>query len=263
MTAKFHPSTLSPAETTGLTAIILAAFFFTTVPAFSILFLFCFLFLCFIAPFLPRFSFFLPIIYRGGNGVTAVALTFDDGPSPSSTPDILRLLARHNLKATFFVIGRQAALYPELISDIIDQGHTIANHSYKHDSLLMLRSYDELQKDILTTQEILKNLGVKALLFRPPAGVTNPRLKGVLNKAGLTTVNFSCRIFDRGNKKIKGLAAKVMNRLRPGDIIMLHDTCPRQESLKQYWLTELEQLFRNMQKEYTVLPLEEVIQRPV
>ncbi len=251
------------AERIGLASITLAALVFTVAPGLSILSLSCFLLLCFIAPFLPRFSFFLPIIHCGRNGVTAVALTFDDGPSPSSTPDILRILARHKIKAAFFVIGRQAAAYPELIHDIIAQGHSIANHSYKHDSLLMLRSYDKLQKDILTTQEILENLGVKALLFRPPAGITNPRLKGVLSKAGLITVNFSCRIFDRGNKNIRGLATRVMNRLRPGDIIMLHDTCPRQESLKQYWLTELDQLFRNMRKKHTILPLEEVIQQPV
>lgn len=263
MTATHHIPKWSPAEITGLAAIIFAALIFTTAPGLAILSLSSFLFLCFIAPFLPRFGFFLPVIHHGGKGVTAVALTFDDGPSPASTPDILRLLNRYKLKATFFVIGRQAAAYPELIGDIIAGGHSIANHSYRHDSLLMLRSYAELQRDIEKTQEILARFGIKPLLFRPPAGVTNPRLKGVTAALNLTTVNFSCRAFDGGNKRINNLTARVMNRLRPGDIIMLHDTCPRPESLKQYWLTELDQLFKNMRQKYTVLPLENIIYQPV
>jgi len=254
---------LSLAEKMGFATIIIAALIYYYVPVVSLLLLISYLLVCFVAPFLPRFSFYLPIIYRGKDGVNGVAITFDDGPSPLSTPSLLQLLERYQLKATFFVIGQNAAAYPELVRDILAKGHSVANHSYRHDNLLMFKKTDELKKDIQTTQSILKGLGVKSYIFRPPAGVTNPKLKPVLAATGLTNVNFSCRIFDGGNRRIGGLAKKVMRRIKPGDILMLHDTCPRTEELKHYWLGELEQLFKNLQKEYTVLPLEDVIKQPV
>jgi len=253
----------SLAEKIGLTTIIFSALVYTVDPRFTVLLLGLFLALCAVAPFLHRFSFFLPVISHGQSGVTAIAITFDDGPSPTSTPDLLKLLAKHKITATFFVIGAKAAAHPRLIRDIIDQGHSVANHSYRHDSLLMFKSYRDLKNDIQTTQAILEGLGVQPHIFRPPAGIANPRLKAVLAEIGLTMVNFSCRIFDRGNKSIDGLAERVMNRIRPGDILMLHDTCPEPDELKKYWLSEIDRLFRDLRKEKTILPLAEVIKLPV
>ncbi len=253
----------SPAEKTGLLAIILAAFFLTVAPPLAILPLAAFVLLCLSAPFFPASSFFLPVISRGARGVTAVALTFDDGPSPDSTPALLRLLDEYQLKATFFVIGEKAAAHPELIREILEKGHTLGNHSYRHDSLLMLRGHEQLKKDIQATQDVLEKSGVTPLVFRPPVGITNPRLKGVLRELGLTAVNFSCRIFDRGNSGVSALAARVLARLRPGDIIVLHDLRPDKDDLFQYRLEELARLFGALRKEYTVLPLQEVIKLPV
>ena len=252
-------SSFSPAEKTGCLAIIVAAFLFAFNPLIAILPLAAFVLLCGIAPFFPRSSFFLPVISHGANGTTAVALTFDDGPSPDSTPDLLRLLAKHQLQATFFVIGEKAAAHPELIKKIMAEGHTIGNHSFRHDNLLMLRSYRQLKDDIKATQDVLAELGVKPLIFRPPVGITNPKLKGVLEELGLTAVNFSCRIFDMGNRRIKGLAARVMARLQPGDIILLHDLYPGQDGLYQYWLDEIDQLFARLKGEYKVISLLEII----
>nr|MBF0221430.1 polysaccharide deacetylase family protein [Desulfobulbaceae bacterium] len=253
----------SLAEKIGLATIIFSALVFAAAPQLAILSLAFFLILCAVSPFLHRFSFFLPVISHGQSGVSGVAITFDDGPSPASTPDLLKLLAKYNLKATFFVIGEKAAAYPQLIRDILTQGHSVANHSYRHDSLLMFKSYRDLKNDIQTTQSILEGIGVRPHLFRSPAGITNPRLKAVLAEIGLTMVNFSCRIFDYGNKRIDGLAAKVLARIRPGDILMLHDTCPDQNERKNYWLTEIDRLFADLQKKNTILPLEDVIKMPV
>ena len=162
------------AEKTGGTALLAAVpLGCSTVPQAAAIPLALFLLACLIAPFLPRWSFFLPLISRGGRNARGVALTFDDGPFPASTPMLLDLLARHRLPATFFVIGRQAAAHPELIAAILAHGHTIGNHSSRHDNLLMLRSSKALADDIRATQEILAGMGIRPLLFRPPIGITS------------------------------------------------------------------------------------------
>ncbi len=222
-----------------------------------------FLLLCLIMPFLPCAGFFLPIICRGKAGIQDIALTFDDGPSPESTPILLDLLAGHGLQGTFFVIGEKACAHPELIKNILLQGHTIGNHSLRHDPLLMLRRAGTLQADIHNTQKILQEFGIQPLIFRPPAGITNPHLKKVLTREGLTAVNYSCRAFDRGNRNINNLAEKILTRLQPGDIIMLHDLPPHQRNLIDDWQLELDHLFGELKRNYTLSKLEDILQRPV
>ena len=133
-----------------------------------------FLLLCLVAPFLFRFGFYLPIISRGRTGQRVVALTFDDGPDPATTPHLLRLLAAHDVPATFFVVGQRAAAYPELIRAILDGGHTIGNHSFRHDSLVAFRGPEKIAAEILTAQRVLEGLGVTPMVFRPPVGITYP-----------------------------------------------------------------------------------------
>jgi peptidoglycan-N-acetylglucosamine deacetylase len=250
-------------EKLGVLAFLSAFMLLCVAPFLAVIPLALFLILCFSAPFFPGIGFFLPVISRGRAGLEEIALTFDDGPSPLSTPILLDLLARYNLHATFFVVGEKAAQYPELIRSILDGGHTIGNHSWVHDYFLMLRSPKNLQKDIHQTQEILKKFGVKPLVFRPPAGITGSRLSSVLAGEDLTTVNYSCRAFDRGNRNIHSLAQKILNRLQPGDIIMLHDLPPHQSNLSDDWHKELDHLFNTLQKSYTIVPLGQLIERPV
>jgi peptidoglycan/xylan/chitin deacetylase (PgdA/CDA1 family) len=250
-------------EKIGVLALLLALLLFWVAPSLATVPLIVFLILCFGAPFFPRFGFFLPVISRGQSGAREIALTFDDGPSPLSTPILLNLLARHNLHATFFVVGEKAAQYPELIQSILDQGHTLGNHSWNHDYFLMLRRLKRLEKDIHNSQEILKQFGVRPLVFRPPVGITGSRLGKVLAGEGLITVNYSCRAFDRGNRNVHNLADKILNCLQPGDVIMLHDLPPYQKNLSDYWETELDHLFGTLQKRYTTVPLEQLIERPV
>jgi peptidoglycan/xylan/chitin deacetylase (PgdA/CDA1 family) len=258
-----YKTSFSLGEKVGAVALLLALGLFFVIPALAILPLFVFLVLCVGAPFLPRFSFFLPVISRGKNGSHEVAVTFDDGPSPESTPVLLDLLERHKLHATFFVVGEKAAQHPELIQSILDKGHTLGNHSRNHDSFLMLRSYKRLRHDIYSTQEILRNIGIKPLVFRPPVGITGSRLKKVLAELGLVTVNFSCRAFDRGNRNVDNLAGKILSNLKPGDVIMLHDLPPSQREMMDYWQRELEVLFEALQTRYTPVTLEQLIERPV
>jgi peptidoglycan/xylan/chitin deacetylase (PgdA/CDA1 family) len=263
-TKKERKGRLSPAEKIGSVALLLAALLLFFAPWLSILPLCLCLLLCLTAPFLPQFGFFLPIISRSVTGSKGVALTFDDGPSPSSTPIVLELLARYQLKATFFVIGEKASRHPDLIADILRQGHSIGNHSWQHDAVLMLRSRRRLQQDIHQTQEVLKQSGIQALVFRPPVGISNPRLKQVLDDENLLTVTFSCRVFDQGNRKIKNLARRILYKIKGGDILLLHDIAPEKEAMASYWKNELNTLFSSLHKGgYDVQPLERLIGRPV
>ncbi len=223
-----------------------------------------FLGLCITAPFFTSFSFYLPIISRGKSGKQAVALTFDDGPDPLSTPELLRLLARHKIRATFFVTGQKAAAHPELIREMILQGHTVGNHSYSHDIFIMFKGRQALWQEIQATQDVLSSFGIRPLVFRPPVGITNPLLNRVLHKAGMYNVNFSCRAVDAGNRRVKQLSEKILKCVRPDDIVVLHDVPPKEVSLLSYWLNEVELVLAGIQaKGLAILPLGEIIGRPV
>jgi len=233
-------------------------------PDYAVIPLIFFLCCCFIAPFLPQWGFFLPIISKSQTGSKCMALTFDDGPTPETTPGILELLARYNIKATFFVIGKKAEKYPELIRDILTAGHTIGNHSWKHDSLLMLRSQQTLHADIHKSQQLFATFGVRPLLFRPPVGITNPLLRTVLQKEKLQAVTFSCRAFDGGNRKITNLAERILKKLKKGDILLLHDLAPQKELDVSVFLKELTILFSSLtETSPKVIPLEELIAKPI
>ncbi len=269
MQDKLRKRYFSPAEKFGIISLLTALLLFfidpidPIAPFGPIIPLSIFLLLCFAAPFFPRCNFLLPVISRGKKGSNSIALTFDDGPTPASTPILLKLLARYQLPATFFVIGEKAARYPELIADILAEGHTIGNHSWKHDYFLSLRSQKTLEKDIRATQDILKKSGAQPLVFRPPVGITSSSIGFAVERQGLITVNYSCRALDRGNRNIENLSGKILKNLRPGDIIMLHDLPPHQDSLWDYWQKELDDLFASLAENYDTVPLEKLIQRPV
>ena len=252
--------TFSQADKLGAIAFLLAILLFQVASWLAQIPLVIFLLLCLVAPFFPQWGFFLPIISKSITNSKGVALTFDDGPSPFATPILLNLLERYNFKATFFVIGEKAEKYPDLIADILAGGHTVGNHSWQHDNLLMLRSKKTLEQDIRKTQEVLNRLGVQTFVFRPPIGITNPRLKSVLQNEDLLTVTFSCRPFDRGNQKIETLAKRVRHRLKPGNIILLHDIAPKTENKRPVWQKEIKTLFADLQRSaHEVEPLETLI----
>lgn len=223
-----------------------------------------FLLLCLAAPFLFRFSFYLPIISRGSTGQRFVALTFDDGPDPATTPHLLRLLETHHVPATFFVIGQRAAAYPELIQAILDAGHSIGNHSFSHDSLVAFKGREKIAAEILMAQRVIEGLGVTPMVFRPPGGITYPGLAEALETLGLVAVTFSCRAWDRCNRFIEHLAERIIGRARPGDIIMLHDHLPESPANLSQWLAEVEAILSGIRgKALEFRPLAELIGRPV
>ncbi|KJS29953.1 MAG: hypothetical protein VR64_18355 [Desulfatitalea sp. BRH_c12] len=263
-TAHRFKTRFSPAEWTGLAAILLATLLGLFSAWLATLPLFIFLLLCAIAPLLPNFGFFLPIISKGRSDSPTVALTFDDGPDPVTTPLLLALLAKYQAPATFFVTGQRARQYPQLIRDILACGHTIGNHSYHHDNFLMLRSHRRLVLEIETAQQIFRQIGVFPLAFRPPVGITNSRLPRALAQTGMYLVNFSNRARDCGNRRVDHLSRKILRQLRNGDIILLHDIKPPDDALLGRWHTEVDLILAGIrQRGLTVLPLAALIGRPV
>ncbi|MFH2075916.1 MAG: polysaccharide deacetylase family protein, partial [Pseudomonadota bacterium] len=226
MNRTFTGKILSPAHVVGFAALAVAGGLFFIREEMAALPLGVFLFFCLAAPFLPRAGFFLPVISRGVRTDRAVALTFDDGPDSGVTPRLLDLLDRYHLPATFFVAGVKVERHPELIREILLRGHTVGNHSYHHDPLLMLRSRARLSVEITRAQELLARFGIRPRAFRPPVGITNPGLAGVLRALDMDCITFSCRACDFGNRRILGLAKTILRRVHPGAIILLHDVTP-------------------------------------
>jgi peptidoglycan/xylan/chitin deacetylase (PgdA/CDA1 family) len=223
-----------------------------------------FLLLCLAAPFFPGFGFYLPVISKGASGKKAVSITFDDGPDPLTTPLLLNLLLKRQIKATFFVTGQKAAAHPQLIKELLRQGHSVGNHSYKHSYWMLFRNCQSIVADIEAAQKVLNDFGIRPLAFRPPAGITSPRLRSALLKTGMYLVNFSCRPLDGGNRRINNLAQKILNRIGPDDIVLLHDNRPLDEGLIPAWLNEIELLLTGIEtRDLKVLPLSELIGKPV
>jgi peptidoglycan-N-acetylglucosamine deacetylase len=257
-------STFTPFQIIGLAAVLFSSILFFVNAILVLVPLLLFALMCAIAPFMTRMSFFLPVISKGLSGRNAVALTFDDGPDPDVTPAVLKILAKHSAKATFFVTGKNAERYPELIKKILKHGHSIGNHSYKHDPILMLRKKTTLFKEISLCQTILQKFGIMPYIFRPPAGITNPMLHTVLHDLEMYCVNWSIRALDAGNRRIKGLAEKILKNVKPDDIILLHDINPAKRNNINDIMTEFEQIFNGLKKSgLDIVSLSEIINKKI
>jgi len=261
---EFLPPVTTPALLAGMGALLTAGMLFAFHPLWSCVPLLLFVFSCLVAPFFPRWGYFLPVISRGPSTRLVAALTIDDGPDPEMTPQILSLLRTRGIKATFFVTGKQALSHPDLIRKILEEGHTIGNHSFSHDVLLMLRSSRRLADEIDRLQEILTPFGIRPLVFRPPVGITNPRLGPVLRQRGMACVTFDCRAFDAGNRRIDGVSGKLLGKMRRGSILLIHDIRNSEKMDIRQWIFEMEQLVDGIAaRGYKVVSLEELLGRPV
>jgi peptidoglycan/xylan/chitin deacetylase (PgdA/CDA1 family) len=255
---------LSPAQITGIILLSLAAVVYFINPPLAVAIAVFYILLCVAATFFPRSSFYLPVISRGKSGLNQVALTFDDGPAEKTTRQILELLDKYSVNATFFVSGANAMKHPEIIREIIARGHTIGNHSFHHNPFLMLGGYHYLYQEIFRAQEILKEMGVQTFAFRPPVGIISPKLPSVLDKLGMFCVTFSCRAFDAGNRRVKNIASTILKKIKADDIILLHDVSPRGEEDNNILLSEIEKILQGLiAKGLQVVPLSDLIGREV
>lgn len=166
------------------------------------------------------------IVHRGEAAAGQVYLTFDDGPDPERTPQLLEILRRQRVQATFFLIGQQCERSPELVRQMLAEGHMVANHGYTHSSPREApgRRYIE---DVLRCQNVLEQIVGTAAprLFRPPFGALGLRALEGLRREGFRVVLWS---LDSHDSKRRTSAAIVAQRLAParvraGDIVLLHE----------------------------------------
>jgi peptidoglycan/xylan/chitin deacetylase (PgdA/CDA1 family)/SAM-dependent methyltransferase len=238
---------LTPAALIGLGALQIALVLVFFDPLWTLGPLVAFVVLMGLAPFFPAWRLFLPVIRRGLRD-DAVALTFDDGPDPATTPRLLELLASRKAKATFFCVGEAAAENPDLIRQLLAAGHELGNHTQDHDLGFALRSRSRMRRSIGACQKTLAELGARPFVFRPPAWVVNPGLWRVLLENGLTCVLASRKGLDFGNRRLAGLADRLLSRVRGGDIVALHDVTPPAPGRVEDWLAEVEALLDGLAK---------------
>lgn len=151
-----------------------------------------------------------------------IALTFDDGPWPKTTLQVLNILKKNNIKATFFWIGRCVKNYPELARQVVAEGHAIANHTWSHS----YRHFDEAgaKKEIEDTAEIIyKTTGVRTSLFRPPGGLMNNGPAGYAKQKNYAIVKWSNDPMDYRPLPAQKLIKNVLRKAKSGDIVLMHD----------------------------------------
>ncbi len=153
-----------------------------------------------------------------------IAFTFDDGVDPVMTPKILDILEKNNAKATFFIIGKKAQQYPELVKQIAAQGHSIGSHSMYHKNTFPMQKsqciYDEI---MLSTSVIEDVIRAKVKFFRPPFGVTNPLIAKALKRTELVSIGWNIRSLDTIGNEVEKVTERVCRKVKGGDIILLHD----------------------------------------
>jgi polysaccharide deacetylase family sporulation protein PdaB len=153
-----------------------------------------------------------------------VALTFDDGPSATFTPQILSILKRYHAKATFFVIGARVKAYPDLVRQEFEDGNEIANHSYRH--LIMTQKPPEtIENELENTQQTVESVlrSKQPRVFRPPRGRIDHGLLRVSQKKEYAVVLWSIDSRDWADPGVNHIVRDVLSRVGNGDIILLHD----------------------------------------
>jgi peptidoglycan-N-acetylglucosamine deacetylase len=156
-----------------------------------------------------------------------VALTFDDGPHPVHTPSVLDVLARHGVKATYFLVGERAARYPKLVERIFADGHGLASHTYTHRELPRLRR-EELEWELVTTRKLLREMtGTDSNLVRPPRGRISPLVLLRIRSLGYRLVHWSRTYSDYLQDGREALLQRILAEPPVArDIILLHDNNP-------------------------------------
>ena len=175
--------------------------------------------------FFPWLQMFGTVQSRGPGGGARVALTFDDGPHPVTTRRVLELLAGTRHRATFFVLGDKARRHPDVIAEIVAQGHGLGVHGDFHDRLHAFRWPARVEAEIQSAQDAVEAAsGVRPRWFRPPLGHTSPNTVRGARRAEVALIGWSARGYDglRG-RSAASVAARVARDLEDGSIVLLHD----------------------------------------
>lgn len=160
---------------------------------------------------------------RGRRGSKQIALTFDDGPNDPYTLNLLDVLSKHKVPATFFLVGKFVQQRPEMVREIAARGHVIGNHTFAH-TLLTLEPAARIRDEIVHCQSALTDaIGEHSNLFRPPWGGRRPGTFRLVRELRLQPVMWNITGYDWDAPSVEFIEQKVVTKIRGGDVILLHD----------------------------------------
>ncbi len=162
------------------------------------------------------------LIKKGPSTKYEIALTFDDGPDDIFTPKILDILKEKKVKATFFLVGYRIEKYPDIAKRIVQEGHTVGNHSYNHPDFLQMKEAD-FQRQINITDKLISSLtGSAPTIVRPPYGQINEKQLEWLTQNKRVVVQWDVDSIDWKGLKSEEIVNNILSRVRPGSIVLLH-----------------------------------------
>lgn len=176
----------------------------------------------------PTGQWYGPTFIGRARGVQQMALTYDDGPNDPHTLRLLEVLARHNVSATFFLIGRYIKQRPDIVREIIKAGHAVGNHTFTH-PLLTLKTGAEIRRELCDCSAVLQEItGQTPALFRPPFGGRRPEVLRIARSLQLEPIMWNVTGYDWNAPPAAEIERKVLKQVRGGDVILLHDGGYRQ-----------------------------------
>ncbi|MBN2075092.1 MAG: glycosyltransferase [Dehalococcoidales bacterium] len=221
---------------------------------------------------IPSTQAFGKVYYEADTSEQIIALSFDDGPNDPYTSQILDILSEFDVKATFFIVGKNAELYPDTVKRIVREGHVIGNHSFSHDFIETITEFDS--SDIQLAQEVIYNItGIMPYLYRPPRGLKTPWELESAEELGMITITWSVTtdefdeetLFDESS--VSDGIHDIINKVEPGEIIFLydghgtdHDTPDSDQSLTVQALPEIIKQLRG--KGYRFVTIPELLEVP-
>ncbi len=164
------------------------------------------------------------VVLQGPATTNRVALTFDDGPDPRFTEQVLDILAENNVPATFFVMGSRAIAYPEIVQRMVADGHIVGNHTYFHPNLVKEGDLATLEREVTRTEDTLQEIiGYRTRLFRAPYGFLYNELVEKIAELNYSIIVWSVDSLDWQEDPPAVIAGNVLDNVHPGAIILMHD----------------------------------------
>lgn len=186
------------------------------------------------------FNYFMNATHRFSSN--SVLLTFDDGPNDRTTLQILDVLKENKIAAVFFVIGEKAKAHPELIQRMVNEGHVIGNHTFSHPPLFALLSQRKVTEEITQCTETVEAVTQrKPMFFRPPIGYTNPNIARAVKELNVRPIGWSLRSYDTVIQNPLALRKRLEKSIRPGMIVLLHDSLPQSSTMLPELISSLQQ----------------------
>jgi len=202
------------------------------------------------------------VYWYGDSKTKSVAITFDDGPNEVYTPKVLDILKVHDVKATFFVLGKYVDDYREITRRIVNEGHALGNHGYYHHDL-RFEFASGINSEVKKAEDaIVRAVSIKPYMFRPPYGGYNSRIGRIMKQLGYITIEYSLTSSDGGKKTSKeSILKKVLPKVKNGSIILMHDgDCFSKDSKRSATIAALPVIITTLKEQgYSLVTVPELL----